>query len=137
MNLSTDQTIAQIKGKVSKIGDKYIVSGTIDTTIKLVCGRCLEEKDYALFSDLFVEFSQDPAYVSENEEVKLIKGTTIDLTDNILEEVILELPTSFVCSEECLGICKVCGGNGNITNCECSQSVVDLRLEQFKDFFAN
>ncbi|OON93383.1 MAG: hypothetical protein ATN33_05820 [Epulopiscium sp. Nele67-Bin001] len=135
-NLGSEQTTypARVYGKITRLGNNYIVRGAVDTTVKLMCGRCLDEVDYNIHANLFNEFSSDLTYCED--EVILVKGTIIDLSDSILEAILLELPFGFVCNEDCLGICKVCGTNRNIDQCDCNQSVIDLRLEQFKDIFS-
>ena len=36
-------------------------------------------------------------------------------------DLVLELPMRFVCSEDCKGICYVCGANRNIAPCTCQE----------------
>jgi uncharacterized protein len=48
-------------------------------------------------------------------------GGVIDLTAELRDELLLALPPSPLCREECAGLCPVCGGNRNATPCECAE----------------
>ncbi|MBO5857065.1 MAG: DUF177 domain-containing protein, partial [Clostridia bacterium] len=51
----------------------------------------------------------------------------------IEEDVNLELPTKFLCDEDCKGICTMCGNNLNIDQCDCKKPI-DPRLEGLLQF---
>ena len=79
------------------------------------CGRCLEPTEIVLSTgdlQLFVEF--------ENEEI-------VDITDDIRAELLINLPANLLCSEDCAGLCPVCGCNRNETICGC-----ELLTEEFE-----
>lgn len=44
------------------------------------------------------------------------------------EQVLLALPMSAVCREDCKGLCAQCGQNLNEKQCGCEQKVIDPRL---------
>ncbi|OON96150.1 MAG: hypothetical protein ATN36_06255 [Epulopiscium sp. Nele67-Bin005] len=135
LKLGTQQTICTTKvyGKVSKHKPLYLVNGFVDTTLKLLCNRCGQEEDYPLHAELYGEFSTDEIYQNENEDVKQVIGSTIDLSDDILASIALDIPLGFYCKEDCLGICSECGANQNENPCDCVNSDIDIRLEQFRD----
>jgi uncharacterized protein len=62
--------------------------------------------------DLDAELEADPD-VSEHD------GVHIALEPLCIEHAILELPDFPVCSEDCRGLCPVCGTNLNQTSCLC------------------
>ena len=35
------------------------------------------------------------------------------------DEILLALPINPLCKESCRGLCPVCGGNRNVTACDC------------------
>ncbi len=43
----------------------------------------------------------------------------IFLGEEVRQEIILNLPVYFLCSEECQGLCQFCGGNLNKGECRC------------------
>ena len=43
----------------------------------------------------------------------------IDLSEDIRESFLLEIPTRVLCSEKCEGLCPQCGKNLNEGKCDC------------------
>jgi uncharacterized protein len=66
-----------------------------------------------------------------NDEV--FNGKSIDLDPILREQVLLALPLSVVCREDCRGLCSVCGQNLNEKECGCERKVPDPRLAALKD----
>ncbi len=64
-------------------------------------------------------------------------GRTIDLDPILREQVLLALPVSVVCREDCKGLCSVCGQNLNERECGCERKVLDPRLAALKDIKLN
>lgn len=67
--------------------DDIIITGKLDATFSLECGRCLERFPFR------IEMSD---YQSE---VPIEKETTIDLTDTIREDILLTLPNFPRCED--------------------------------------
>lgn len=86
----------------------------------------LEEKDRGQ-GESGGSFSLDDA----DEEV--FDGKIIDLEPIIREQVLLALPMSAVCREECRGLCTQCGQNLNEKQCGCDTKFVDPRLAALKN----
>lgn len=95
-----------IDGLLEKGPDTLSFKGELKSRVRHTCGRCLKEVDEKvdLPFDLYYE----------------IKGKTeIDTTDDLREVLILDHPISFLCSEDCRGLCPRCGQNRNEAVCQC------------------
>ncbi|MBO7741839.1 MAG: DUF177 domain-containing protein [Victivallales bacterium] len=88
-------------------GKDLLVTGSIRSSIAGYCDRCNAQCSLAVEDD-------EICHQYENAF-----GTTVDLTDDIREDVIMALPSRMLCSEECLGLCPMCGQNLNEGACEC------------------
>ena len=71
----------------------------------------------------------------EREEQQFMKEYELDLEELLREELQLSWPSKVLCSEECKGICSVCGQNLNEGDCECDSFVPDIRLAGLMDIF--
>jgi uncharacterized protein len=126
--------------------DGIHVKGTIKGHIPLQCTRCLEEYHQAV--DIKVsEFyrRRDLPLVSEageelpeemevpEEDAYLIDEGRIDLNTMVNDLVLLSFPIKRLCSEECKGLCPVCGRNLNEGECGCERGKRDPRLEVLRD----
>ena len=61
-----------------------------------------------------------------------LDGDSIDLDSILREQIILALPMYPKCSEDCLGMCPVCGIDLNTQNCSCERDDMDPRWEKLK-----
>ena len=100
-------------------------------TLTALCDRCAEE-----FSrDVSQHFTHLLVKELENEDDDFIEVPTgeLDLDELIREDIILDLPYVFLCSEDCKGLCSQCGANLNKNPCACKQPI-DPRLSALMDF---
>lgn len=94
----------------SLVSNGILVAGSIKTSLKCRCGRCLEEYDYKVAGEVchFYEIPDKPE---------------IDLTPELREDIIIGLPQNFICRKDCKGLCPVCGENRNIIECNCDNNI--------------
>lgn len=57
--------------------------------------------------------------VAEDEDFSIYEGRTIELDPMLYEHLILAQPTTYLCQEDCKGLCPQCGVNLNETSCGC------------------
>jgi uncharacterized protein len=129
--------LAHVKGTIKKDGSNYFVTGEVKVKLSLLCDRCLESFDYVIQADLWEQFTTDETLNLEDEEIKLVTKSIIDLSDTIKETVIMHLPMKVLCDDDCKGICNTCGINLNHETCTCKVTDIDPRLEKLKGFFEN
>jgi uncharacterized protein len=104
-------------------GSALLVTGKLCAPATLRCSRCLKSFEKPLRVDQFV-FHQE-----------LGGEDFVDLTANIREDIILELPQRALCRADCRGLCLVCGNDLNEGPCQCKPARGDLRwhaLDQIK-----
>ncbi len=59
-------------------------------------------------------------------------------TDALLrDDILLELPSKFLCKESCKGLCPKCGKNLNEGSCNCDTHEVDPRLAVLKQLLSD
>ncbi|RKG66564.1 DUF177 domain-containing protein [Corallococcus sp. CA054B] len=73
----------------------------------------------------------------DDTDEQVFDGKTIDLDPIVREQVLLALPMSAVCREDCQGLCSQCGQNLNEKKCGCEPKVVDPRLSPLKNIKLN
>ena len=105
----TYELLAQLQGNA------LLVTGRLSTPATLRCSRCLQVFDLPLRVDQFVFHHE------------LHGEDFVDLTANMREDIILELPQRALCAEGCKGLCPHCGKELNKGSCRCKPSEGDLR----------
>jgi uncharacterized protein len=123
-------------------GGEIRVKGQLTTTVEADCDRCLTPARFELDApfDLFyqpssiVEGSDEIAIDEGEAEIGFYEGAGIELDEILQEQVVLMLPMHHLCSEDCKGICPVCGKNRNESDCHCAIKPADDRWSGLKQF---
>ncbi len=96
----------RMEGVVERNPQTLIFRGHLATEVEHLCGRCLAlvkasiNKPFELY------------YETEGKD-------DIETTDDLRELLLLEHPISYICRDDCKGLCPVCGANWNETTCDC------------------
>lgn len=124
---------------VRKTDREVIVSGMIRVSLERECGRCLKpftgtlEVPVDVVYDPVDELSEERHELHDDEmDTGFYRDDVIDLRELLQEQVTLSLPMKPLCSEDCRGICPVCGTDLNIATCGCRTDKVDPRLAVLK-----
>jgi uncharacterized protein len=147
VQLDTDfKVISPIIGHVRmrRTNQGLLVDGRVDLTVELTCNRCLEQFEqplHILFTEQFfptvdvVSGIPLPSF-DEDEIFPIDDHHHVDLTEAIRQHVLLELPMSAICREDCAGLCPQCGHNLNLGPCKC-QPEVDQRFNVLQQLLQN
>lgn len=126
---------------LEKDADAVFVRGTLEARVPLVCGRCLEPFDLRVSSDVDTRFLPAPEGRAEERELAsddldsdVYAHDQLDLGALVETETTLALPMKPLCRDNCRGLCPVCGGNRNATDCACETPAPDLRWAALKDW---
>ena len=111
-------------------------SARLSTAGPSVCSRCLAPFTQSL--ELYIEeeyypvadvHTGKPVQVPDEEGAFTIDDANIlDLTEAVRQYRIAVGPMKPLCSDGCLGLCAVCGGNLNQQACICAKDAIDPRL---------
>jgi uncharacterized protein len=121
------------------------VTGSVSFEVNLSCSRCLSGFNKSISSH-FTAYYTKSATIKSEEEVELLEedlisvtyqGDEIDFTDEIAEQVLLELPYKPLCSEDCPGLCSSCGEDLNLGPCSCGSSAAKLAFSPLEGFKVN
>jgi uncharacterized protein len=131
---------AAITGSVNlaRHGRDILVRGHLTGSLKLSCGRCLEEfvTPVAADFDLLLAPAPQTAGPEEKElspaelDLDFYTGEVVDLESILREQIILMLPLKPLCAETCQGLCPRCGANLNRGTCNCPAEKSSFPLAQ-------
>lgn len=125
---------AKFAGAVENDKGLIILKGTLEIGYRAQCGRCLKEVEGTMTLDISEE-------LQNSEEVD--DGYTLTYTSEELdlEQILfsygqLNMPMKILCSEDCKGICAVCGTDLNEEDCQCREEYdINPQMEKLKGFF--
>ncbi len=96
------------------------------------CDRCFVDVSTHMtqhFSHRLVE-SLEGDYNDEYIETTDYK---LDLSELVTTDILLSLPSKYLCKRDCQGLCQKCGHNLNLGECDCDKREIDPRLEALKE----
>lgn len=142
----------RLKAHLSRVGNGVLLEGELTVELAAACKRCLSELSLSVpvrFTLNLVAQPQPKGEAGEGDDdhrserggtfdladvdLETFDGKTIDLDPILREQVMLALPVSVVCREDCKGLCPVCGQNLNEKECGCERKVIDPRLAVLKE----
>lgn len=96
-----------------KVSGGILIKGECSTAVSGICGRCLEPVEKKVNAPIELFFDIDDT------------AEELDVSNDIREEVLLSFPMNLLCSADCAGLCRFCGGNRNKKECRCPDNAGD------------
>lgn len=122
----------RVKAAAKNEADVVSLSVTASFDYIAPCDRCGEET-VTKFDYSFVH-TVVQSLCGENEGDYIeTPDYQLDLDELVTSDIILELPSKYLCSENCKGLCPKCGQNLNRGDCKCDLRQIDPRLEALKE----
>lgn len=113
----------QVSGTLERISDGIVVRATVTAPWAGACSRCLRPVAGELAVHVDELFEPHPV---EGETYPLGEDA-VDLEPLVRDAILLELPPAPLCGADCAGLCPVCGGDRNVTACDCGADSPDPR----------
>ena len=113
----------QLLDLITKNGFK--ITGHLINNVVNDCDRCL--CSYIVKDKLKVHFNvyNNPSSIDNRKDDILYwpsKKDSIDISDYLIEILLVEVPFKKLCSTDCKGICIKCGSNRNDESCLCEKN---------------
>jgi uncharacterized protein len=129
-----------VEGTIYRVGEEILIKGQLTTRLNLICCRCLSPYEFLVDSEFDLIFLpedfKDPKEQLEPEDMSKLfyQKQSIDFKEVILEQLNLTFPMRPLCSDECQGLCPVCGNRIDDGTCSCTENELDQRLVKLKTF---
>lgn len=123
------------EGKLENHAGALSAIGKVDASFNCVCARCLKALENSI-SIPFTAYLDEELQDEESEDYYLIEGDDVDIGEIARDALVLNMPTRFLCSEDCKGLCPKCGKNLNDGPCDCGEDQ-DPRLAALAQLLEN
>ena len=120
------QTPVDCSGEIENRAGVVRLVFCVKFVLSLACDRCL--KPFQQEKTLNFEHILVQKLNSANDDYLVCADGVLDLEELVRTDVLLELPTKVLCSEDCRGLCSQCGKNLNEGSCTCEKKQIDPRL---------
>jgi uncharacterized protein len=100
--------------RLESVSEGVLVSGTVSGTATGECARCLRPISVELavsIQELFAYPDSATVATTDSDEVGRVQGDLIDLEPAVRDAVVLALPSSPLCRDDCPGLCPDCGAH--------------------------
>lgn len=123
--------------RFQRTGQLVELEGRVKADIHLSCGRCLKGFRLPVEDSFALTFSPVPQEGVDEEEVELdadelglitYHDDVLDLRASLLEQLVMAVPISPVCRDECQGLCPECGLDLNDSHCSCEKKVFNNKF---------
>ncbi len=101
---------------VTVIDDEVDLIGEIICEVTGLCDKCLDEISKSITLQFEQTFYKD---IAPEQDCYVYENSLLDATKAVCDEILLSMPTRFLCKEDCLGLCTKCGVNKNKQQCDC------------------
>lgn len=126
---------------ISYEGNKKIrIEGQTALKVVIPCDRCLEDVEVDLTLDFDKHVNTDVESIADDDdsdEANYIDGYHLEVEQLLYNEILIGWPMKVLCSEDCKGICSVCGQNLNVGTCDCEDTSLDPRMSVIRDLYKN
>ena len=131
---------ARFCGKIVK--DEWLTSvqASARVRVKRRCDRCfgpgeLEhsvevDEVYVFHADLSED--REKSLDAKDRDYSVLDNAFVDLKEVFTEQVLVSLPDTFLCSDDCTGLCPVCGQRKDNGDCGCEEDEIDPRWEALR-----
>ena len=120
-----------VRGEVKNHAGAVRLDADVSFDFSVPCDRCAcvinTRYDYS-FHHVLVSSLND----EDNDVYIEVENERLDLDELLRADILLELPSKFLCSPDCRGLCPKCGRNLNDGDCGCDLHQTDPRLEVLK-----
>lgn len=133
------------KLRAYRVNEMVEVEGSVTTSARYDCSRCLRNFTAPLAIDFALTFVRELPAVSDEESgeelelnaedlgLELLSGEEIDLHEMVQEQVLLGLPLQPLCDGACRGLCPHCGADLNMESCGCAGDGFGGKFSALKD----
>lgn len=111
------KTPVKISGTIKNSADVVKFKAKVTALIVKDCDRCCKETEKTYEFDIDTVLVLDS---QDNDDYVEVPAYKLDLYELVRSEIVLNLPVLHLCSEDCKGICAVCGTNLNESDCGCA-----------------
>ena len=127
----------RIKGHISNNGKSLILKALCEGSMTTQCARCAKSINvpvsFEIDENLIREDSGEAEDIAPDGDAVIFGGAEIDMTDILADSFLMNIEGKYLCSEDCKGLCPICGKDLNEGACDCSKDNIDPRWSALLD----
>lgn len=121
-----------VSGFAQNRADVYELHMDIAFHVVTRCARCLKPLDLPVTLHVERPMADSVENEADSDDILVLDSGTVDLDEVARETIVLEAQMSYLCREDCAGLCPKCGADLNDGPCGCAPEV-DERFAALAD----
>ena len=117
----------KVRARLQSFAGSVLVEAELDFSVTMPCDRCCDLVTRE-FSPRFSHTVVRELVSGADEDLIVAPEERLDLDGLLTEDILLDMPSKFLCKPDCKGLCPVCGKNRNREECSCQRQEGDPRL---------
>lgn len=122
----------QVEGTLRSFAASAQLDVTVRYTYTMPCNRCMTETTTEMQHSISHVLVKRLSEEEDFDDYIVVETEKLDLDELLYSDILLLLPTKYVCREDCKGLCPTCGKNLNEGACTCTKQQTDPRLEALR-----
>ncbi|MFC1714159.1 DUF177 domain-containing protein [Candidatus Poribacteria bacterium] len=140
--LDLESEVVRFTGRVTvklnlfKHDDNVYIKAKSSVAVESECARCLSPVRRILeviSENQYQPVPKIPRHLMDDIGIRYYSEEYIDLSEDLRESFLLEVPVRVLCSEDCEGLCPNCGQNLNEEKCDCRLEPEEPQTSKFAD----
>lgn len=127
--------------RLHRTNQGVFVDGKVHVPVRMECSRCLkpvtEELEFPLREQYYptVDVNTGAPLPPPDDELAfpIDRNHLLDLREAIRQNLVLALPMTALCKEDCAGLCPQCGKDLNNGPCDCRTETTDERFASLRE----
>ena len=115
-------TPVKLQGEITNRAGLVEIDAAAHFDFTMPCDRCAKETvkhfDVPVKHGLVSQLNNE-----DNDDYIVVENMELDVEALTLEDIFLFLPSKYLCSDDCKGMCSMCGTNLNEKSCECKKEI--------------
>ena len=99
----------ELSVRLEAVSEGVLATGTATAPVVGECARCLEPLASSVEASFQELYHYEPGPAEDDEDDLLLAGDLLDLEPVLRDAVVLALPLSPLCTDDCPGLCAQCG----------------------------
>ncbi len=99
----------ELSVRLEAVSEGVLVTGTAMAPVAGECARCLEPLTASVEASFQELYHYEPSASEDGEDDLLLDGDLLDLEPVLRDAIVLALPLSPLCTDDCAGLCVECG----------------------------
>jgi uncharacterized protein len=124
--------------RLEAVVEGVLVSGTVTAPVDAECGRCLDPVRTEVVVDIQELFAYPDSTTdvsADEDEISRLDGDLLDLEPAVRDAVVLALPLSPLCDDDCRGLCPGCGARWDDLPADHTHDTTDPRWAALAERF--